>query len=140
MPWRNWSGGQSCIPSARVAPADEGALVDLLRQNDGVVRAVGSGHSFSPLVPTDGTIVSLGNLSGLIHADADTMQSEFWAGTRMSEMGEPLRAAGLALVNMADIDYQTLGRRDLHLDARHRAEVRLLLDAGDRPPPRDRRR
>ena len=108
LPWRNWSGGQSCIPAARVAPADEAAVADLLRGNRGPIRAVGSGHSFSPLVPTEGTIVSLGNLSGLIHADADAMQSEFWAGTRMSEMGEPLRAAGLALVNMADIDYQTL--------------------------------
>jgi FAD-linked oxidoreductase len=108
LPWRNWSGAQSCLPAARVAPADETALIELLRGGDGAVRAVGSGHSFSPLVPTDGTLLSLANLSGMIGADAATLQSEFWGGTRMSEMGEPLRDAGLALVNMADIDYQTL--------------------------------
>jgi FAD-linked oxidoreductase len=107
--WRNWSGGQSCLPTARVAPADEAAVIDLLRTDPGPIRAVGSGHSFSPLVPTDGTILSLGNLSGMIGADGATMQAEFWAGTRMAEMGKPLLEAGLALENMADIDYQTLG-------------------------------
>lgn len=108
IPWRNWSGGQVCFPQARVAPADEQALADVIRSASGTLRAVGSGHSFSALVPTDGTIVSLANFNGLIKADAEAMRSEFWAGTRMSDMGDPLKQAGLALPNMADIDYQTI--------------------------------
>lgn len=108
IPWRNWSGGQVCLPQARVAPSSEQELADIIRGAAGTVRAVGSGHSFSPLVPTDGTIVSLLNMNGMISSDADKLQSEFWAGTRMSEMGEPLKKAGLALPNMSDIDYQTL--------------------------------
>lgn len=108
MPWKNWSGAQSCLPAARVAPASEEQLAQFLRAATGAVRPVGSGHSFSALVPTDGSVLSLGNLRGMITHDAKTLQSEWWAGTPMSQMGAPLKQAGLALPNMADIDYQTL--------------------------------
>lgn len=106
--WRNWSGGQTCIPSGRFAPASEEALAALVRTTSGTVRPVGSAHSFSALVPTDGNIVSLANLSGMIGHDAQRLQSEFWAGTPMSQMGPALQKVGLALTNMADIDQQTL--------------------------------
>ena len=59
LPWRNWSGSQNCLPQARVAPASVSELQALIAQGSGVIRAVGAGHSFSPLVPTDGTFVSL---------------------------------------------------------------------------------
>jgi FAD-linked oxidoreductase len=108
IPWRNWSGGQVCLPAARLAPKDESELAALIRATSGSVRAVGSGHSFSALVPTEGSIVSLANLSGLIAHDPQTLQAEFWAGTRIADMGEPLLKIGQALPNMADIDYQTL--------------------------------
>jgi len=108
IPWHNWSGAQVCIPAARLAPNDEGELAGMLKAAKGPVRAVGSGHSFSALVPTDGTLLSLSNMSGMIGSDASRLQSEFWAGTRVADMGEPLRQAGLAMPNMADIDYQTI--------------------------------
>lgn len=108
VPWRNWSGAQGCLPAARLAPANEQALADALRAAIGVVRPVGSGHSFSALVPTDGTVLSLANLHGMLGHDAAAQQSEWWAGTPISQMGAPLAQAGLALPNMADIDYQTL--------------------------------
>ncbi|HVW70323.1 MAG TPA: D-arabinono-1,4-lactone oxidase [Steroidobacteraceae bacterium] len=106
--WRNWSGGQSCIPAARTAPATEEELATLLRDSSGGIRPVGSAHSFSALVPTDGTLISLGRLSGLISHDPVRLQAELWAGTPMSQIGEPLKRIGQALPNMADIDYQTL--------------------------------
>lgn len=108
IPWRNWSGNQSCLPEARVAPDSEEAIAGLLKSSTGVIRPVGASHSFSALVPTDGTILSLARLSGMIEHDASSLQATFWAGTRMSDMGEPLKAIGQALPNMADIDYQTL--------------------------------
>lgn len=109
IPWRNWSGGQSCIPAARLAPATEDELADILKSTVGMnVRAVGSSHSFSALIPTDGKIISLSNFNGLLNHDPKTLQAEFGAGTPMSQMGEPLQKVGQALPNMADIDYQTL--------------------------------
>lgn len=108
IPWRNWSGGQSCLPAARLAPASEMEIADLLRTSTGSVRVAGSGHSFSALVPTDGTLLSLGRLTGMIGHDAAARTSTWHAGTRMGDMGAALKSVGLALPNMADIDYQTL--------------------------------
>nr|BFE89699.1 hypothetical protein GCM10020185_02350 [Pseudomonas brassicacearum subsp. brassicacearum] len=59
IPWRNWSGAQSCLPAARLAPKDLDELVSVVRRAEGRIRPVGSGHSFSALVPTDGTLLSL---------------------------------------------------------------------------------
>ncbi|KMQ53828.1 hypothetical protein ACS96_26125 [Pseudomonas aeruginosa] len=66
IPWRNWSGAQSCLPLAREAPKDLDELVRVIRQASGRIRPVGSGHSFSALVPTDGTLLSLAYFSGLL--------------------------------------------------------------------------
>ncbi|MCB1856527.1 MAG: FAD-binding protein, partial [Halieaceae bacterium] len=108
LPWRNWSGSQQCLPEARLAPATVAELQELVAGASGAVRAVGAGHSFSPLVPTDGTIVSLSRLSGLLDHDPQTLQASLWAGSRLGDIGAPLEAAGQALVNMPDIDEQTL--------------------------------
>jgi len=108
LPWRNWSGSQQCLPAARVAPASVAELQELVAGASGVVRAVGAGHSFTPLVPTDGTIVSLSRLSGVVNHDSQSLQATLWAGSRLGDVGAPLEAAGQALVNMPDIDEQTL--------------------------------
>ena len=108
LPWRNWSGSQNCLPQARVAPASVSELQALIAEGSGVIRAVGAGHSFSPLVPTDGTIVSLSRLSGLLDHDKSTLQATVQAGSRLGDIGAPLEQAGQALVNMPDIDEQTL--------------------------------
>lgn len=92
---------------AREAPKDLDELVRIIRQAAGRIRPVGSGHSFSALVPTDGTLLSLAYFSGLLSHDSATLQAEFGGGTPMSQMGAPLKEIGQALVNMADIDYQT---------------------------------
>ena len=106
--WRNWSGGQSCNPRDRIAPGSEEELAGVLAQASGTIRLVGAGHSFSPLVPTDDTIISLAKMSGLIDSDAAAQQATFWAGTRMADMGKPLQDIGQGLINMADIDRQIL--------------------------------
>lgn len=108
IPWRNWSGSQQCLPAARSAPATVAELQELIASAKGTVRAVGAGHSFAPLVPTDGTIVSLSRLGGVINHDPQTLQATLWAGSRLGDIGQPLEDAGQALVNMPDIDEQTL--------------------------------
>lgn len=123
LQWRNWSGAQSCIPAERVGPGSEAELADFLRKSRGVIRSVGSGHSFSALVPTDGMLVSLNRLSGLLSHDADALQAEFGAGTLLSQTGAPLKAIGMGMENMSDIDYQTLG--GLYATATHGTGIRL---------------
>lgn len=108
LPWRNWSGSQVCYPKTRSAPADLAQLQNLLKDSTGTIRPVGSGHSFMPLVPTDDTIVSLSRLTGLISVDQKQQQARVWAGTRLGDIGQPLADNGQALLNMPDIDEQSL--------------------------------
>jgi FAD-linked oxidoreductase len=108
LPWSNWSGSQRCLPLARKAPATLEQLQETIATAVGIVRPVGAGHSFSPLVPTDGTIVSLSRLSGLVEHDPKTLQASIWAGSRLGDLGQPLEDVGQALINMPDIDEQAL--------------------------------
>ncbi len=109
LPWRNWGANQSCRP-ARSAPETEEAIAQLVSTHrDGVLRPVGSGHSFSALVPTDGTLLACDGLSGVISTDARAHSTQVWAGTRLHEVGRQLDAAGHTLANLPDIDDQTLG-------------------------------
>jgi len=108
IPWKNWSGSQVCYPEFRKAPATIEALQELIISSKGQIRPVGSGHSFTPLVPTNDTIVSLSKLSGLVGHDEEKNQATILAGTRLGDIGEPLASVGQALLNMPDIDEQSL--------------------------------
>jgi len=109
LPWINWAGTQSCFPKVRHAPESEDELVNLLRQAQGVVRAVGASHSFSAVVPTDDTLISTDLLSGVISHDKSTVQADIWAGTRMHALGPLLDLIGQALPNQPDMDYPAMG-------------------------------
>ncbi|HJW57058.1 MAG TPA: D-arabinono-1,4-lactone oxidase [Burkholderiaceae bacterium] len=109
LPWVNWAGTEHCFPKERLGPASEAQLADMLRKAKGTVRAVGSSHSFTGLVPTDNTLVATDLLSGLINYDEATLQAELWAGTRLHDLGPLLAGVGQALPNMPDMDYPALG-------------------------------
>ncbi len=107
-PWRNWSGGLSFQPRGRHDIAEEEQLVDLLKNTSGAIRPVGSGHSFSPLIPTDGHLVIIDQLNGILDYDNETMQATFGAGSRLGDLGAPLYNIGQGMMNLPDIDRQTV--------------------------------
>jgi FAD-linked oxidoreductase len=109
IPWINWAGNQSCMPAARSAPGTEEALIAALKNAKGIVRAVGASHSFSAVVPTDGTLIATDLLSGVISHDEAAVQAEIWAGTRMHVLGPMLETIGQALPNQPDMDYPAMG-------------------------------
>lgn len=108
LAWKNWSGSQVGYPADRLAPATVAELQEQVRNASGIIRAVGSGHSFSPLVPTDDTLISLNRLSGVLSHDDAKTQATIAAGTRLGQIGQPLEDVNQALINMPDIDQQTL--------------------------------
>ncbi|MCV6624193.1 MAG: FAD-binding protein [Cellvibrionaceae bacterium] len=108
IPWRNWSGSQECFPAARKAPSSVVELQELVAAAPGIVRPVGAGHSFMPLVPTDDTIISLSRLAGVIEHNEQSNTALIWSGTRLGDIGAPLAERGQALINMPDIDEQSL--------------------------------
>jgi FAD-linked oxidoreductase len=107
--WENWSGFVKADPKALLRPTDEEALADAIRNAPGPLRIVGSGHSFTPLVASDGTILDLGGLSGLISHDADQSLATVGAGIALGDLCRLLQGVGQALPNMGDIDKQTIG-------------------------------
>lgn len=106
--WRNWSGGQTCQPAGRYDISSEDELTSLLKNTLGPIRPIGSGHSFSPLVPTDGHLVVIDQLSGIRDHDSDSMQVTLGAGSRLGDLGPQLDALGQGMINLPDIDRQTV--------------------------------
>jgi FAD-linked oxidoreductase len=105
--WRNWSGIRHSYPQARIAPASEGELASLLKTSPAPIRAVGAGHSFMPLVPTDGTLLSLDALAGVTAVEGG--EATVWAGTRLGDLGPALASRSRAMANLPDINKQSLG-------------------------------
>src|SRR5690606_40745767 len=64
------------------------------------------GHSFSALVPTDQTLLSLARLRGVENVATTTGQADVLGGTRLSQLGKSLWEQGLSTINMSDIDSQ----------------------------------
>ena len=109
--WRNWAGNQKANPVSIVAPRSVGELAALVASASGKgqkVKAVGSGHSFTSAAATNGRMIRLENLSGILHIDHASCQVTVGAGTRLSDLNMLLHAEGLALANLGDIAYQTV--------------------------------
>ena len=109
--WQNWSGRLRAHPAQMVLPRDEEELIRILAQahaTDSPIGVMGTSHSHSPLVPTDGVLIDLSCFSGVLAVDADSGRARLRAGTRISDLGVPLREAGVALLNQGDIDRQSI--------------------------------
>ncbi|MCB0188643.1 MAG: FAD-binding protein, partial [Caldilineaceae bacterium] len=112
LSWSNWSGNVTSTPRTIATPSTEGELQMLVREANHAqrsIRVVGTGHSFMPLCATDDLLISLDNMQGLIYASAEQQKATFWAGTKLHAIGDPLWEHGLAMINMGDIDRQSLG-------------------------------
>ncbi len=106
--WMNWSGLHKSTPKQIAVPASVSELQQIVKEAAGPIRPVGSGHSFSSLVPTEGTIVDLSRLNGLLDSNPEQKLATFGAGTRLRQAARSLNDIGLAFPNLPDIDVQTL--------------------------------
>ena len=109
--WRNWTGDRRVTPSALERPRSEAELVACVERAAGrgqPVRATGSGHSFSDLVPSDGCIVDLGQMARVLSVDRERARVTVEAGITIGQLVRTLDLLGYALPNLGDIHYQTL--------------------------------
>ncbi len=109
--WTNWGGNQVASPQRLVRPRDEAELIAAVRGALAAgeeVRVAGSGHSFTPLVPTTGVLIDPREVTGVTAIDTATRRVRIKAATPIAPLGEPLWEGGLALVNQGDIDTQTI--------------------------------
>jgi L-gulonolactone oxidase len=109
--WSNWAGDQSCQPAEIVRPAGRDQLAEAIADAAAAGRRVsvaGSGHSFTEAAMTDGTMLRIEALKGVIDADPSSGLVEVGAGTVLADLNEELARLGLAMENLGDIDRQTI--------------------------------
>lgn len=109
--WVNWAGDQRCRPAEIARPGSRDELAATIAAAAAAgrrVKVAGSGHSFTEAALTDGTLIDLGGLSGVIDADPGSGLVKVAGGTVLAELNEELAALGLAMENLGDIDRQTI--------------------------------
>lgn len=109
--WSNWVGNQSFTPAYVAAPRDEDEVAALVRdaaERGTNVRVFGARHSFTPIVQTDGLLLDLSGLRGVVEADRTHKRATALSGTLIQDFYEPLWREGLALKNQGDIDTQQI--------------------------------
>ena len=103
--WTNWARQQRCAPQRIERPGSEEELGQIVAGAPRV-KVAGSGHSFTDIACTDGVMVDLSRMRQILEVDGNEVTVE--AGITLRELGEQLRARGLAMENQGDVDPQTL--------------------------------
>jgi FAD-linked oxidoreductase len=109
--WRNWAGDQLCRPAAIERPGSREELssaIERATRTGLTVRAAGAGHSFSDIACSDGLMLSLERLAGIVDIDRASGLVRVQAGITIRELSRRLIAHGLALENLGDIDVQSV--------------------------------
>ncbi len=109
--WVNWAGDQACRPAEIARPASREELAQAVAAAAAAGRKVsvaGSGHSFTEAAMTDGTMVRVEALRGVLDADPESALVKVGGGTVLADLNEELARLGLAMENLGDIDSQTI--------------------------------
>ena len=138
--WSNWSGFQQAHPQHILHPDNVLELQSIV-QSHPKIRVVGAGHSFTPLVCTDATLVSLNQISGVSSSDTAHSRCSLYAGTRLYNLDQYLEPINQALMNQGDIDQQSLAGAvstgthgtgaDLHCISAYVEDFELLTASGE---------
>lgn len=111
MTWQNWAGTASADPVRRAWPRSTEEIANAITAAaaDGLtVRALGSGHSFTPAAATSGVALDLSGWAGVVAADLDSGLITVRSGTTIRDLNAVLDTLGLAMANLGDIDAQTV--------------------------------
>jgi FAD-linked oxidoreductase len=109
--WVNWAGDQFCRPSKIVRPSNRDELAEAIGAAAAAgekMRVAGSGHSFTEAALTEGVLLRLEGLSGVLDADRASGLVRVGGGTVLAELNDELARLGLAMENLGDIDRQTI--------------------------------
>jgi L-gulono-1,4-lactone dehydrogenase len=109
--WVNWAGDQSCRPARILRPGSREELTEAVAAAAAAgekLRVAASGHSFTEAALTEGTMIRLEALSGVLDADRGSGLVRVGGGTVLADLNEQLAGLGLAMENLGDIDRQTI--------------------------------
>ncbi|HEY4025508.1 MAG TPA: D-arabinono-1,4-lactone oxidase [Candidatus Dormibacteraeota bacterium] len=109
--WTNWAGIASCEPASIERPGSEEEIVQAVcaAANAGRrVRVAGTGHSFTDICCTDGTLLRLDRCDRVIEIDHGRRRATVQGGITIARLAEELDRRDLALPNLGDVTYQTI--------------------------------
>jgi L-gulono-1,4-lactone dehydrogenase len=112
LSWQNWASDERCRPARRASPANVEALAAALAAARGAglrVRVAGAGHSFSDIALSDGLLIGMEHMAGVLDVDTASGLVRVGAGITIRELSSAIAAHGLALENLGDVDAQTIG-------------------------------
>src|SRR5699024_7568493 len=110
MTWHNWARTTAVRPAEVGWPTDTAPVSEIVQRaaaSGRRVKAVGAGHSFTPIAAAPDVQLRLDRLTGVVAVEADG-RVRVRAGTRLRDLSTELAPHGLALENLGDIDVQTL--------------------------------
>lgn len=111
LAWTNWVGNQTFTPASLRVATSENEVAEIVTEAaaHGIgARTFGTGHSFTPIVETEGVLIDTSAMRGILHIDTAARQVITLPKTTIGEFGEPLWEQGLALANQGDIDTQAI--------------------------------
>jgi xylitol oxidase len=101
----NWAGNVTFSAAQAVTPTTADDLRAILRGSP-AVHVVGSGHSFSPIADTTGTLLSLAQMPEVFEVDGHTVR--VGAGMTLATLAPLLHGAGLALHTLPSLPHITI--------------------------------
>lgn len=107
----NWSRHHRCWPARWSRPDSVEAVAEALAaaRAEGLrVKVVGSGHSWSDIACSDGVMLELDGLRGVMAIDRAAMTVTVAGGTTLEALNEALDSKGLALPSLGSISKQTV--------------------------------
>jgi L-gulonolactone oxidase len=109
--WGNWAREQVCRPTEIVRPRTRVGLAQAIIAANAAgrpIKVAGSGHSFSAVALTDGSLLRIEALDRVLDLDRSSGLVKVEAGAVLAELNPRLDGFGLALANLGDVDRQTL--------------------------------
>jgi hypothetical protein len=109
--FRNWDETLECRPKHLYRPESEEEILEIVREASDAgetVRTFGAGHSWSPLVVTDDTLINLDKLDRIVSVDGENQRVAVQAGIRLKELNQVLPKHNLGMKNLGSIGEQSI--------------------------------
>lgn len=109
--WRNWAGNQSYTVGKIFKPTKTQQIVEIIqsmRSQKKTIRAIGRGHSYSPLFKGADYLISLEKFDHSYHCDTENQQGTFQSSYTLGDANSILYSNGFSLPCMGHIQRQLL--------------------------------
>lgn len=108
----SYDGSITFSPQQLIYPTSVDQIQAILRDTTtypSPIRAMGSGHSLTPCIATEGTTLNMSKMNALLSIDTQAMTFTAQAGMQIHEASDALRAKNLQMMLNIEIGNMTLG-------------------------------